>query len=707
MSSDHKYLLNNHQHGKMFDNSKQPIVGKSLYEVWPQKIADVFASDNQKVLTGGVPLELEEIVPHKDGLHTYITVKFPLHDVNGVPYAVCGISTDITERKKEQEKIQQQKELLQTIFDNIPVMISQSDPNGKIVLLNRQIKRVLGWSEADLGKFDLLAEGYPDPEYRKQVLDVILAANGEWYDMKTRAKDGRFIDTSWANIKLSDGSYIGIGQDITARKQRELLEKIQKLALEMVAQGYSLQEILHVLTQKLERLLTQIYAAIVLCDEDGQKSQVFASHKLSPSFVLAKDSKKFSRNSASGETAAYFGKRVIVEDIATDPLCANFKQLALSHGLAACWYEPILSEKGQVLGTFELYFTKARLSAAQHQQRLSPNSGELKIIESLARLISLIIERKHLEAAERQKTQELEQAYSELKRTQSRLIQTEKMSSLGQLVAGIAHEINNPVSFIHGNINHAKNYFQDLMGLVQLYQQTYPHPTPEIETLLSDIELDFIEEDWSKLMTSMRVGTQRIADIVVSLRNFSRLDEKELKSVDIHEGIDSTLLILQHRLRAEGDRPEIEVIKDYGQLPKFNCYASQLNQVFLHLLNNAIDVLKSKSSPRMITISTDVVNIQHSIVSDNKQQITNNQQLTTSYIVIKIADNGHGMSEETQQQIFEPFFTTKPVGSGTGLGLAISHQIVVEKHHGRISCLSTLNQGTEMIVELPLIMGNG
>lgn len=689
MSSDHKYLLSNRQLDKLFNNNKQQLIGKSIYEIWPQEIADVFAKNNQKVLTGGVPIEVEENIPHKDGLHTYITSKFPLHDVNGVPYAVCGVSTDITERKKTQEKLQQQKELLQTIFDHIPVMISLCDSNGQLVLFNRHLERVLGWTEAELGKVDMLAEGYPNPEYRQQVLDVILAATGEWYDMKTRAKNGHFVDTSWANIRLSDGSYIGIGQDITDRKQRELLNKIHKFALEMVAKGNPLHEIFLQLTHHLARLAPQMHASILLIDENGQQSCAFVNPKLSPSFVLAITSQQIAQNAGSSERAAYFGKRVIVEDIATDPLWTNFKDLALAQGLAACWSEPILSEKGQVLGTFELYFTEAR----------SPNSGELTIIESLARLTSLIIERKHLEAAELKKTQELEQAYRELKRTQSKLIQAEKMSSLGQLVAGVAHEINNPVSFIHGNLNHAKNYFQDLLNLVELYQQTYPNPSAEIQALTSEIDLDFMVEDWSKLLNSMRVGTQRITDIVVSLRNFSRLDEKELKSVDIHEGIDSTLLLLQHRLRAEGDCPEIEVIKNYGQLPRLDCYASQLNQVFMHLLNNAIDALQSKSSPRRITISTEIASECCSIVSDNKQQ-------ATSYIVIKIADNGPGISEETQQRIFDPFFTTKPVGSGTGLGLAISHQIVVEKHQGQISCISELGQKTEMIVEIPLKMGN-
>lgn len=308
------------------------------------------------------------------------------------------------------------------------------------------------------------------------------------------------------------------------------------------------------------------------------------------------------------------------------------------------------------------------------------------------------------EAREREKAKELELALERLKRTQAQLIQAEKMSSLGRMIAGVAHEINNPISFISCNLTPATEYFQDLLKLIELYQQTYPNPTPAIEQLTNKIELNFLIEDWSKLMDSIQVGTERIRQIVLSLRSFSKLDEQELKPVDIHEGIDSTLLILQHRMRKVGasaarrdsdTHQAIEVIKDYGQLPKVTCYASQLNQVFMHLLSNAIDTLETQPFPRKIAISTSVASRHGLVFSGNNQQITN-------YVVIRIADNGSGMSEEVVHKMFDPFFSTKPVGSGTGLGLSISYQIVVEKHKGQISCISALGQGTEMIVEIPV-----
>lgn len=257
------------------------------------------------------------------------------------------------------------------------------------------------------------------------------------------------------------------------------------------------------------------------------------------------------------------------------------------------------------------------------------------------------------------------------------------------MIAGIAHEINNPTSFIYGHLIHARNYCKDLLRLVELYRETYPNSTIEIQELIEKVELDFLGEDLTKLMDSMEIGAERIREIVRSLRNFSRLDEKELKSVDIHEGIDNTLLILQHRFNANSNRSEIEVIKDYAKLPKVTCYANQLNQVFLNLLNNEIDALEAQPKPRLIMLKTSVITKEISSVS-------------TQFVVIKITDNGSGMSEEVQHKIFDPFFTTKAVGRGTELGLSISYQIVVEKHKGQIYCSSAVGEGTEFVIEIPL-----
>ncbi|MBD2129438.1 GAF domain-containing protein [Microcoleus sp. ZQ-A2] len=288
--------------------------------------------------------------------------------------------------------------------------------------------------------------------------------------------------------------------------------------------------------------------------------------------------------------------------------------------------------------------------------------------------------------------QQLEQTLIELRQTQAQLVQSEKMSSLGQLVAGVAHEINNPVSFIYGNLMHASDYAQDILGLLQLYQQYYPHPVPEIEGEIAAIDLDFLLEDLPKLLSSMKVGAERICEIVAALRNFSRFAEAEIKPVDLHEGVDSTLMILQNRLKASGGHPEIKVIKEYGNLPLVECYAGQLNQVFMNLLSNAIDAIDEQNQ----TLTPGQINA-------NPSYIRVCTELCNDYeVAIRIADNGPGIAEDVKARLFDPFFTTKPVGTGTGLGLSISYQIVVEKHGGQLHCYSQLGQGTEFVIQIPI-----
>ncbi|MCC5646774.1 hybrid sensor histidine kinase/response regulator [Nostoc sp. CHAB 5824] len=300
---------------------------------------------------------------------------------------------------------------------------------------------------------------------------------------------------------------------------------------------------------------------------------------------------------------------------------------------------------------------------------------------------------KTLEKRVAERTAALSRALKDLQDSQLQLVQTEKMSALGQLVAGVAHEINNPVGFIHGNLGHASVYFQDMINIINLYQQHYPNPVPEIQEEIAAIDLKYMLADLPNLIYSMKEGVQRIRNISNSLRTFSRADSDRKVYCNIHDGIDSTIMILKHRLKASEDRPDIQVIKYYDNFPEIECFIGQLNQVFMNLLANAIDALEESNVGRTyieIEANPNQLLIQTSI-SENK-----------NHILIRIKDNGVGMSADVQQKIFDHLFTTKPVGQGTGLGLSIARQIVVEKHGGTLEVNSAPGQGSEFIIKLPI-----
>lgn len=315
---------------------------------------------------------------------------------------------------------------------------------------------------------------------------------------------------------------------------------------------------------------------------------------------------------------------------------------------------------------------------------------EVEFVKKIADQLGIALQQAELFDRTRQQSIELQAALTQLQQTQTQLIQSEKMSSLGQLVAGIAHEINNPVNFIHGNLSHATQYAEDLMQLLRLYHEQMRTPVREIQDYEAAIDLEFLLDDFPKMLSSMHLGAERIRQIVLSLRNFSRLDEAEMKPVDIHEGMESTLLILQYRLKPKATNSGIQVIKNYGQLPLVECYASQLNQVFMNIISNAIDSLEEWDEPgqeNTITITT---------------MLETSPTLAIPCAVISIRDNGPGIPTEVMPHLFDPFFTTKPAGKGTGLGLSISYQIVTERHGGVLHCQSEPGQGTEFRIEIPV-----
>ncbi|MBD2534851.1 response regulator [Nostoc flagelliforme FACHB-838] len=346
-------------------------------------------------------------------------------------------------------------------------------------------------------------------------------------------------------------------------------------------------------------------------------------------------------------------------------------------------------QKAEVLARIQIHIKlRNYLNLALDEQniRLKQEIIERTIAETALQKLTQELEHRVIE-----RTQELSKALYKLQKTQVQLVQTEKLATLGQLAAGLAHEINNPVNFIHANLFHVNDYAQSLVELLKLYQNQFPHATPEIIAKAKEIDIQYLLEDLPKILFSMEIGTERISGIVNSFRNFCRHDEAEVKLVDIHEGLESTLMILHRHLKPTPDQREIQVVKEYGSLPKVECYPGKMNQVFMNILSNAIDAIREGMENLHSCIQSPMIWINTKVQGSDR-------------IAIKIADNGLGIPENIQKRVFDPFFTTKPAGKGTGLGMSISHQIVTELHHGSLQCISAPRKGAEFVIEIPIQM---
>ncbi|WP_445628356.1 GAF domain-containing sensor histidine kinase [Nostoc sp. DSM 114167] len=465
---------------------------------------------------------------------------------------------------------------------------------------------------------------------------------------------------------------------------KELLERYQEIDLfddisTQLTTSLDTRQIAQLVLQELSQLIESSAGMILLLNRDATAFEIIAE------FGVFFDHSQPEPGKGIIGSIVQSNRAELVNDVQADPRLEGQKHVS------AMICVP-LRAKERVLGAIAIGTSKTDSYKAEHLKLVSIFASQTAIAIDKAVLYE---QSTQVALQAKAQTQKLQQALHELQLAQTQLIQSEKMSSLGQLIAGVAHEINNPVNFICGNLKYVAEYTKDLLHLLEKYQKFLPVAPPELESELDNIDLEFIMQDFPKLLDSMKLGTGRIVEIVQSLKNFSRHDEAEMKAVNIHDGIDGTLMILHHRLKADVHRPAIEIVKDYATLPLIECYPGQLNQVFMNILANAIDALEESMENRRI--------------KNNSQSPTPNPQITIrtiaidhQWVVIRIADNGPGMKEEVIRRIYDPFFTTKDVGKGTGLGMAISYQIVVDKHGGMLKCRSQPSEGTEFWIQIPI-----
>ncbi|MEL6490876.1 MAG: PAS domain-containing protein [Cyanobacteria bacterium J06634_6] len=612
------------------------LKGKRLSEALVPERAKQYHQHYSRCLQTGKTTVFEEQRSTAAGDTWWHLNIYPVRDRSGQIYQLLVSATDITHQRQTEIALESSKQILQQVIDTMPSAIFWKDVNSHYLGCNKAFANIAG---------------------RETVVEMVGKSD---YDMPWKKEESDWFVTCDRRVMEADCPELNIIEPQLQAEGREAWLSTSKIPLHNADGMVSgILGIIEDITQKKEA--------------EDQKARLLAILEATPDIVSITDASGHHcyLNQAGQRMFNMSSEQAKLLKL-TDLAHPEMADRLISEALPTARKEGIWSGETKIRNCFGQEIPVSHVIISHKSKE-----GLTERYSSIMRDIS---DRKATETLLTQQSEELSQALVELQKTQAQIIQSEKMSSLGQMVAGVAHEINNPVNFIHGNLQPASIYAQELLALIDLYNHSYPDPTEEIETALEDLDIDFVRQDLPKLLKSMSVGTERIREIVLSLRNFSRLDESEVKTVDIHEGIDSTLVILNHRLKSDNEKKAIAVTKQYGELPMVDCYPSQLNQVLMNILANAIEALEKQPDPE-IAIATEV-----------KQDFVN----------IHIKDNGPGIPQALQPQILDPFFTTKPIGKGTGMGMSISYQIITEKHGGQLVFASEVGKGTEFCITIPI-----